>query len=120
MLLDLTKDLLPEVDLLLCRDFLVHLSYKDIYKVLVNIKKGKSQFLLTTSFSRCINNKDIITGQWRKLNFEFAPFSFEKPLYSIDEKYTMKGDNYSDKMMILYKVSDIPISFKLKPYNWFS
>ena len=118
--LDLTKDILPGVDLLFCRDCLVHLSYKDIYKALINIKKSKSKYLVTTSFNKCKKNKDIITGQWRKLNFEIAPFYLKKALFVIDEKYTQKGDKYSDKMMCLWEVKDISIPFKLKLYYWFT
>ena len=118
--LDLTKDILPKTDVIFCRDCLVHLSYKDIYKALVNIKKSKSNYLLTTSFSRCIKNKDIITGQWRKLNFELFPFYFKKPILVIDEKYTKKGDKYADKTMCLWEVKNISIPFKLRLYNWLS
>ncbi|WP_456439190.1 hypothetical protein [Psychroserpens sp.] len=118
--LDLTKDKLPKVDVIFCRDCLVHLSYKNIYKALVNIKKSESKYLLTTSFYRCDRNKDIITGQWRKLNFEFFPFYFNKPTQIIDEKYTKKGGKYSDKTMSLWEISDIPIPFKLRLYYWFT
>lgn len=119
-ILDLTKDSLPYADLLFCRDCLVHLSYKDIYKALINIKKSKSKYVLTTSFYRCDKNKNIITGQWRKLNFELFPFYFKKPLLVIDEKYTKKGNKYADKSMCLWEVKTIIIPFKLKLYYWFS
>lgn len=119
-LLDLTQDALPKVDLVFCRDCLVHLSYKDIYKALVNIKKSNSTYLLTTSFYRCNRNQNIITGQWRKLNFEIFPFYFSKPLQVIDEKYTKRGHQHSDKVMAVWKISDIKIPFKLKLYNWLS
>ncbi|WP_299101266.1 class I SAM-dependent methyltransferase [uncultured Winogradskyella sp.] len=118
--LDLTKDSLPKVDVIFCRDCLVHLSFKEIYKALVNIKKSESKYLLTTSFYNCDSNRDIITGQWRKLNFELFPFYFKKPIYVIDEKYTMKGQKYADKTMCLWEVKDIVIPFKLKLYNWLS
>jgi hypothetical protein len=119
-LLDLTKDDLQKVDVVLCRDCLVHLSYKDIYKALVNIKKSKSKYVLMTSFSRCLKNKNIFTGQWRKLNFELFPFYLNKPVMVIDEKYTKRGVQHSDKIMALWEVSDISIPFQLKLYNWFT
>lgn len=40
-IIDITKDKLPSSDLLLCRDCLVHFSYRDIFKTLQNIKKVK-------------------------------------------------------------------------------
>src|SRR6476619_333555 len=36
--LDLTRDDLPDADVLLCRDCLVHLSYKNIARVLENVR----------------------------------------------------------------------------------
>lgn len=118
--LDLTSSSLPQVDLIFCRDCLVHLSYKDIYKALVNIKKSESKYLLTTSFYRCNENKDIITGQWRKLNFTIFPFNFKEPLQVLDENYTKKGYKYSDKSMCLWNIKDISIPFQLKLYYWFT
>jgi len=39
MQLDLTRDVLPDADVLLCRDCLVHLSYANIRVVLANIAR---------------------------------------------------------------------------------
>jgi hypothetical protein len=116
--IDITKDKLPQVDLIFCRDCLVHLSYKNIYKALINIKNSNSKYLLTTSFNRCEKNKDIITGEWRKLNFNIPPFNFKEPILIIDEKYTAKGYKYADKTMCLWDVNEIKIPFKLKLYYW--
>jgi 2-polyprenyl-3-methyl-5-hydroxy-6-metoxy-1,4-benzoquinol methylase len=118
--LDLTKDSLPKTDLIFCRDCLVHLSYKELYKTLVNFKKSRSTYLLTTSFINTKTNKNIITGEWRKLNFEKKPFSFKKPLLIIDEKYTKKGEKDIDKSMCLWEIEDIKIPFLLKLYYWFT
>ncbi|GAB4164350.1 MAG: class I SAM-dependent methyltransferase [Winogradskyella sp.] len=118
--LDITKDTLPKVDLIFCRDCLVHFSFKDIYKALVNIKNSKSKYLLTTAFYRCDENKDIVTGEWRKINFELPPFNFKKPIEIIDENYTVKGYKYSDKSMCLWEVNDIVIPFRLKLFYWFT
>lgn len=118
--LDLTSSKLPKVDLIFCRDCLVHLSYKDIYKALQNIKKSESTYLLTTSFYRCEENNDIITGEWRRLNFTIFPFFFKEPLDVLDENYTKKGFKYSDKTMCLWDIRDISIPFRLKLYYWFT
>ncbi|HEX9828378.1 MAG TPA: class I SAM-dependent methyltransferase [Flavobacteriaceae bacterium] len=116
--LDLTKDNLPQVDLIFCRDCLVHLAYKDIYRALVNIKKSNSNYLMATSFIKTPANKDIITGDWRRLNFEQAPFYFPQPLYIIDEKYIKKNRQYIDKSLCLWKIDDIKLPFRLKLYYW--
>jgi hypothetical protein len=117
---DLTNDKLPKVDVVFSRDCLVHLSYKDIYKALKRIKESESTYVLLTSFYNCKKNRNIITGQWRKINFELFPFYFKKPIDIIDEKYTLKGEHYSDKVMALWKVSELKISLRLKLYYWFT
>jgi len=46
--LDLTKDKLPQADLIFVRDCFVHLSYENIYRALTNICNSESKYLLTT------------------------------------------------------------------------
>jgi len=60
-LLDLTSDPLPEVDLILCRDCLVHLSYENIFKALSNIQSSNCKYLLTTTFTDREINYEIRT-----------------------------------------------------------
>jgi hypothetical protein len=106
-LLDITSSNLPKVDLILCRDCLVHLSFREIYKAITNIKKSKSTYLLTTSFIDHEENLDIHTGDWRALNFVKAPFSFKKPKFVILENSDVKFPN---KALCLWEIDDIEIS----------
>ncbi|MFC4721197.1 class I SAM-dependent methyltransferase [Geojedonia litorea] len=115
--LDLTSDPLPKTDLIFCRDCLVHLSIKNIYKALVNIKKSKSRYLLTTSFVKHSKNRNIKTGAWRKLNLMNSPFYFSKPLTVINENYTKKGELDKDKSMCLWEIKSLKIPLKLKLYG---
>ena len=55
---DITSSTLPQVDLLFCRDCLVHFSYNDIARAVSNMKRSKSKYLLTTTFLTC-KNRDI-------------------------------------------------------------
>jgi len=105
--LDLTEDILPQVDLILIRDCLVHMSYEDIFKSLNNVCNSMSTYLLTTSFTNRQDNKDIITGEWRPLNLQIAPFFFPEPIRIINEKCTQGKLSYTDKSLGLWKVSDI-------------
>jgi SAM-dependent methyltransferase len=116
--LDLITSKLPQVDLIFCRDCLVHLSYKDIYKALKNIKSSKSKYVLLTSFVKTDKNKDISTGEWRKLNLGMSPFFLGKPLNVIDEKYYEKEMKYADKSMCLWRVKDIKLPSILRLYSW--
>jgi hypothetical protein len=106
--LDLLNDPLPHADVLLCRDCLVHLSYKDIFIALRNIKKGPITFLLTTTFTNRKINNNIRTGQWRPLNLNLAPFNFPPALKTINEKCTENDGDYSDKSLSLWSINDLP------------
>jgi len=105
--LDIIRDPLPDADILLCRDCLVHLSTKDILKTIQNIKASKITYLLTTTFTKCKENEDITTGDWRIINLELPPFNFPKPLRLINEKCTEAGGTYSDKCLGLWRISDL-------------
>jgi len=102
--LNLLSDDLPNVDLLFCRDCLVHLSFDDNSKVLANIKKSNIKYLMATTFPNVELNENIITGRWRKLNLEKAPFSFPKPLMLIHENNVT---NEHLKSMGIWRVADI-------------
>jgi SAM-dependent methyltransferase len=83
--LDITNDALPAADLWLCRDCLYHLSNNDIFKAINNFLNSDITHLLTSSFPKSTKNTNILTGQWRLLNLELPPFSFCKPLLSVDD-----------------------------------
>lgn len=107
-LLDLTKDDLPSADLILCRDCLVHLSFEDIFRAIRNLSRNPVTYLLTTTFSECEQNKDIVTGDWRILNLEKPPFNFPPPLLLMNEGCTEGRGTYADKCLGLWKISDLP------------
>lgn len=110
--LDITTSALPKVDLIFCRDCLVHLSYPNIYHALRNIKKSGSSFLLTTSFTDTNRkNKNIGTGGWRPLNFQKFPFYFPVPEDIINEKCTEGNGIYQDKSLLLWNVRKLNLSF---------
>ena len=70
---DLCKDELPKADFLICRDCLVHFSFRDVAKAINNFKSSKSRFLLTTTFVDRLKNEDIATGGWRPINLQKMP-----------------------------------------------
>ena len=83
--LDLMNDALPPADLLLCRDCLIHLSFQDAQAAIANIARGEITYLLTTTYPLITRNTDIITGDFRAINLQLAPFRFPKPLAVINE-----------------------------------
>lgn len=50
VVLDLTRDSLPEADLLLCRDCLVHLSFANIERAVANFRASGATWLIATTF----------------------------------------------------------------------
>lgn len=105
--LDLITDPLPSMDLVLCRDCLVHLSYEDIFRALRNVCDSQSKYILTTTFTGRTDNHDIETGQWRTLNLELAPFHLPKPLKIIVEGCTERDGAYADKSLGLWRTECI-------------
>jgi hypothetical protein len=104
--MDIVCHRLPTVDLVLCRDCLVHLSYEDAFRALSNIKRSGSTYLLTTTCFARQSNRDIRTGDWRPLNLCIPPFSFAPPLRLIDEKAPQEG--FRDKSLGLWRIADLP------------
>jgi SAM-dependent methyltransferase len=107
--LDIIRDSLPTTDLIFCRDCFVHLSNEHILKALNNIKKSGTKYLLTTTFTECETNQDIITGDWRIIHLEKDPFCLPRPLLIISENCTEGNGTYADKSLGLWVVDDISL-----------
>ena len=110
--IDISKDSLPQVDLIFCRDLFVHLSNKDIKTALQNIKASKSTYIATTTFEKRDKNTDLPLFSrgvaWRTINLRISPFNFPDPIEIIDEQCTENEGAYSDKSIGLWKVSSLP------------
>jgi hypothetical protein len=106
--LDITKDILPKVDMIFCKDCLQHLSYKNIFKAIRNFKKSNSKYILVTSYPLTISNWDIFDGDYRQQNLRKKPFNLPEPIEKIHER--SKGTSMeNDKYMYLYKLEDIKV-----------
>ncbi|MBM79587.1 MAG: hypothetical protein CMJ78_03210 [Planctomycetaceae bacterium] len=105
--LNLLDGPLPATNLILVRDCLVHFSYADIDRALNTICNSDIEYLLVTSYTGERENKDILTGQWRAINLERAPFNLPKPLQAINEGCTEGDGAFADKALALWRVEDI-------------
>jgi len=105
--LNLITDNLPKVDLVFCRDCLVHFSFADIALALENVCNSESKYFLTTTFVGRNKNHDIRTGSWRPINLERFPFGFPKPLRVIQEGCTEDEGAFGDKSLGLWRIADI-------------
>ena len=101
--LDIMKDELPRVDLIVCRDCLVHLPLEAGIKTLQAFFRSGSKYLLSTTYPGIVkkNRSLFITGNWRPLDLERAPFLLPAPLRVINEGCTEAGD-YAEKSLGLW------------------
>jgi hypothetical protein len=105
---DIVDTPLPTAHLIFCRDMLVHLTIKDIKKVLNNFKLSGSQYLLVTTFPKIKHNVLSFTGSWRPLNMEKPPFEFPSPLEMLSDYKADDRSIIGDKKMGLWRIADLP------------
>jgi len=105
--LDICSSKLPECDLIFCRDCLVHLSFKNIFLALNNIKDCNCKYLMMTTFPELKSNSNTITGAWRALNFQIPPFNFPEPIKLVQEKPIYRGKRYPDKALGLWEMNSL-------------
>ena len=108
---DIIRNLFPEVDLVICRDFLIHLSNKDIKKFISNLKSSNFKYLLIHGFEsnkKKIINKNISTGDYREINIFRNPINFSNKfsLKLEDHKNQNKISNYKS-YLYLYKKKNL-------------
>lgn len=103
--LDIRVDPLPKVDLIFCRDGLVHMHYRDIQATLRNFVRSGSTYVLMTTFLKYVN-QDLHDGMiWRPLNFELPPFNLPPPLLFINEECREGDGHYDDKGLGLWRLT---------------
>jgi len=98
---DITKDSLPEADVILCRDCLIHLSFKSIKAAISNFKKTSATHLLCTTHSTVTENVDCPDGSWRNINLRLPPFNFPAPVKLLVE------DPELGKCLAVWRLADL-------------
>ncbi len=107
--LNLLESDLPRVDLIFCRDCLVHFSTADVWRALRNIQRSGSTYLLTTTWPEQANDREIRTGEWRPLNLESSPFSLPKPRLTIPEGRMERTIRFGEKSLALWAIADLAL-----------
>ena len=109
---DLVKEIPPEVDLMICRDCLFHLSFQDTKSVLENFIKSKSTYLLSTTHKNMgssFTNRDISTGDFRCIDLFSKPYSFPAdPLYVIEDWIAP----YPERQMCLWSREQVLLALR--------
>ena len=104
-LADITRDLLPRCDAILCRDALVHLSFANIERAVANFRRSGAAWLIATTFPEWQTNGDCGDGDWRALNFERAPFDCGTPIEPVNENCTEAGGGWRDKSLGVWRLN---------------
>lgn len=81
---DLCNDPLPDADLLLCRDCLIHLSEEMNLRALANIVRSNIKYVLITTYPDG-KNRSIRNGDWFTINLCAPPYNLPPPLRAIDD-----------------------------------
>ncbi|HEX3376787.1 MAG TPA: class I SAM-dependent methyltransferase, partial [Candidatus Acidoferrales bacterium] len=105
--LDLLRDRLPSVDIIFCRDCLVHLSFKEIHLALQNVKRVSPKYFVTTTFPFQQKNYDTVTPYWRALNMCLSPFNFPEPVHLIKD-FSDTQQNDQGKYLGVWGIEQVP------------
>lgn len=100
---DLLKDPLPKADLIICRDCLIHFSFRHAQAAIGAFKRTGAEYLLTNTYNSVQENRDIRTGNWRPINLMLDPYGFPRPISVICESPPQ------EKYLALYKLQDLRI-----------
>jgi len=101
--LDITKNALPDVDLWMCRDCLIHLSFDLIDEALANFERSTIRYLLASTYPEITENHDIPTGHMRMLSLTLPPFNFPVPVATIDDT----AEGFEKKELALWDRSQL-------------
>lgn len=104
---DISTDILPKADAIICRDCLVHFPFSLAARTLSNFKASGSTYLLATTFPQHTKNPNTGLGGWRPLNMEIAPLNFPPPLRMLRDRIPTEGDRWPDKCVGVWRLSDI-------------
>lgn len=104
---DVTRDLLPAADAILCRDCLVHLPLDMALKALRRFCESGCNYLMLTTFHETALNREVPVGGWRPLNLLLSPFDLPPAFAVLRERVPDIDDPYNDKSLGVWKIEDI-------------
>lgn len=102
---DVVMEKLPQADLILCRDLIIHLPINAVYVLIKNFIRSKSKYLLITQHvilnDRYPMNEDIRVGDFAFRNLTLPPFNFPLPKLLVQEEWP---DTNCLRYMALYEL----------------
>ncbi|MBF0613292.1 MAG: hypothetical protein G8345_14340 [Magnetococcales bacterium] len=97
---DISRDILPRGDAILCRNTLTHLSNEQVVNALRLFKRSESRFLMATTFPGAANT-DIEAGQWRAMDLCAPPFSLPQP-----QQFIQDGEANINRQLGVWRLSE--------------
>jgi hypothetical protein len=101
------EHIMPVSDAILCRDCLVHLSFEEAQRAIMNFKASGSTYLLATTFPAREQNIPATTGRWRPLNLQLAPFNLPPPFRLLRDRVERPDDRHADKSIGVWRLADL-------------
>jgi hypothetical protein len=100
---NILTDVLPESDLVFCRDVLIHFSNQNIFRFLHNCLKSNCKYVMLGTYFDLEQNQEMggVLG-WRFINLEIEPYNFPEPLLRIKEP-----NHEPKKGTCLWRISDL-------------
>ncbi|HSX04835.1 MAG TPA: class I SAM-dependent methyltransferase [Rhabdochlamydiaceae bacterium] len=99
--LDISKDPLPEADLIFCHDALNTLSQNEILASLLLFKKSGAKYLLLTTCPDKEKNQKGKKGVYRPIHWQLPPYNFPKPLLLLNDP------TEQNKKLALWRLEDL-------------
>ena len=80
---DITKDRFPSCDIWFCRDCLFHLPFELIFRALDRFCASDAKYVMMTNHLNTsrFRNKEIESGDFRRLDFYSKPFQFSRNIH---------------------------------------
>ena len=103
MVADICKAVLPECDLIICRDAMQHMSFADGLATLANFRRTGAGCLLASTH-RETRNEDVPTGGYYQINLEAPPFDLGEPMRTIPDGAWDAGIQYPHKLLGLWRL----------------
>lgn len=98
--LDISKDLLPQAELIFCHDALNFFTPNEIKAALLLFKKSGAKYLLLTLHTDLEKNHKGKKGACTPINWQLPPYNFPTPLLVLNEQ--------GNKKLSLWKIEDLP------------
>jgi len=89
-------------DFILMRDFFIHLPIPIIEKILIKLKNSNCRYFAFNNYENVNSNKEVSTGQHRKINLLKDPFNLDKPFFKIQEINNQNSPD-EDNFIYIYK-----------------